>query len=575
LDSGEVVNPVDYLNRKASAAREGQVFNPDLGWIPVAESGERLHRTDRNNFSPRIAAAWNPSFQEGGLSRLFGDKRTVFRYGYALVYDRVNIPSFNTVPALAPTFAQVVALNAPRNVAGDVFRVGVDGSIPLPQIAPAQSPVAPSKPFGEVISQGIDPFLTTPYNHTVDATVQRALPGNLVMETGYIGRFARDLIQGLGLNSVPYFFRDPVSGQTFAQAYDAVAAQLRSGVAAAAVTPQPWFENLLPNVTPVGGSRTVAMAQSQAGNLVNGNLSALFLGYIDAMAAQPFNNRQVQSISFRSSVGRSNYHAGFLSLRKRMSRGFAFDVNYTFSRSYDQVGVDQTSSAVVPNSYFLDIEYGPSNFDITHLLNGNGILELPFGEGQRFGSNVSGFLSGLISGWYVAGILRASSGLPLSVVQGNRVWGGDIQSAGNTGAIPTNDVEAGMFEGVSGSGGVGSAGDPATGGTGLNIFSDPEAAFRSFRRIRLSDDERTGRNVLRGPSFWQVDMTVGKVTNVAPGVRMRLAVEIVNAFNTVNFANPNLSLENPANFGVISSQRISDEASIVPRRIQLTGRIEF
>ena len=397
----------------------------------------------------------------------------MIRSGYSLVYDRVNIPTFNTVPALAPTFAQVVALNAPRNAAGDPFRAGVDGDIPLPGAPAVSSPVVPGKPFGEVISQGIDPFMKTPYNHTVDLTVQRTLPGNMTVETGYIGRFARSLIQGVALNSVPYFFTDPGSGQTFAQAYDQVAAQLRAGIAPAAVASQPWFENLLPNLAPVNGSRTVAMAQAQTANLVTGNLAALFLGYLDAMAAEPFNNRQVQSITFRSPVGRSNYHAGFVSLRKRFSGGFTFDVNYTLSRSRDQVGVDQTAVSTVPNVYDLDAEYGPSLFDLTHLVNSNWVYELPFGAGRRFGAQRNGLLGALISGWYTAGIFRLTSGAPLTIVQSSQVWGGDIQFGFNSGAIPTQEIETGFFEGVAGSGGVGTSGNPATRGTGLNIFSDP------------------------------------------------------------------------------------------------------
>ncbi len=124
-----------------------------------------------------------------------------------------------------------------------------------------------------------------------------------------------NLLQGIGLNQVPYFFRDPASGQTFAQAYDALAAQLRGGTAAAGVTAQPWFENLLPNLAPSNGSRTSALAERQTANLITGNLSSLFLGFIDGVAAQPFNNRQVQSIRLASSVGRVQLPRGCSSAR--------------------------------------------------------------------------------------------------------------------------------------------------------------------------------------------------------------------------------------------------------------------
>ncbi len=81
----------------------------------------------------------------------------------------------------------------------------------------------------EVLSFVVDPFITVPRNHTVDFTIQRELPGNMILELGYIGRMGRNLYQSLNLNQVPYNFKDPVSGQTFAQAFDALADQLRSG----------------------------------------------------------------------------------------------------------------------------------------------------------------------------------------------------------------------------------------------------------------------------------------------------------------------------------------------------------
>ncbi|MGH9839183.1 MAG: hypothetical protein ACREEM_10395 [Blastocatellia bacterium] len=51
----------------------------------------------------------------------------------------------------------------------------------------------------------------------------------MIFEAGWVGRWARNLQQSRDLNAVPIFFRDNASGQTFAQAFDLVATQLRSG----------------------------------------------------------------------------------------------------------------------------------------------------------------------------------------------------------------------------------------------------------------------------------------------------------------------------------------------------------
>ncbi len=577
-DSGQVLNPQEYLDQRLAAAERGEVFNPDLAYLPVRETDQHVYRTDWTNLSPRLAAAWNPSVRRGVLGRLLGDRQGVLRGGYSLIYDRQNSVQSMIIPKFGVGFWQTLTFNGPRSAAGDAFRAGIDGPIPLPSPTGATSPIVPAKPFGETLSFVVDPFLRTPRNHMFDLTLQRTLPGNLLAEVGYVGRLGRRLYQSININQVPYTFSDPRSGQTFAQAFDAVADQLRGGVAPAAVTPQPWFENLLVNLTPgAAGSRTAAMATQQVANIVNGNLSSLFVGFIDAFAAQPFTNRQVLSLWYRSSLGHSDYHAFVSTLRKRYSNGLAFDLNYTFSRSRDLASLIQNSATLLPNAFSTDVEFAVSEFDLTHVLNANWVYELPFGQGRRFATRSNPVVSKIVSGWYTAGIVRATSGLPLTITQGTQVWGAGAAFGPNTGAVSTSgeSIETGLFRGRTGSGGVGVGGNPATGGSGLNIFADPEAVFRSVRRVRVAEDQKGGRNAIRGPGFWQVDLTIGKTTHINDRMRFHVTVDLFNAFNHVNFDNPVAALQSPATFGVITTQRVNEAQGIFPRRLQLGARVEF
>ena len=582
-DTEELVNPKNYLQAKFEAASQGIVFNPRLAYIPIADTGRKgAFNTDRKNFSPRFSAAWNPSFQNGFLGKIFGDQKTVLRGGYSLLYDRINTIQTITIPTLGVGFAQTLQNPAPKNGAGEPFRAGIDGPLPLP-IAPAvTTPIIPGplgNAPGEVLSFVVDPFITVPRNHTVDFTIQRELPGKMILELGYIGRMGRNLYQSLNLNQVPYNFKDPASGQTFAQAFDALADQLRAGVPAASVTPQPWFENLLPKLAAVNGSRTIAFASNatRAANIINGNLSNLFLA-IDGLAAQPFNAfGQATEMFMRTSIGRSNYHAFVLTLRKSISHNLTFDFNYTLSRSLDQFGAVQNAANLQPNSFFPDAEYSPSTFDSTHIFNADWVYELPIGHGQKFANSSNPFISRLISGWYTAGIHRASSALPLTIVQGTQVWGGSSLLGNNSGVIgvPGADFGTGIHKGVIGSTGIGTAGDPASRGSGLNLFGDPEEVFRSVRRVHISQDERSGRSALRGLGFWQTDMTFGKSTRLTEKVGLRFSVDLINVFNHVNFVDPVPSVQNPANFGVITTQRVNNAQNIFARRVQFSGRIEF
>ncbi|HEX9000608.1 MAG TPA: hypothetical protein VGB07_11955, partial [Blastocatellia bacterium] len=486
----------EYLATKEAIAREGGIFNPPIAYQPVKNANRSVFDTDWNNVAPRVSAAWNPT--GGGSSvfgKLLGERKTVVRAGYSLIFDRQNTIQSVVIPTLGVAFAQTLNVTAPlcnvngaggagcnatiANQAISGYRVGVDGKIPLPVVPTLSIPVSPFwgrnangtlTLFPELLSFQVDPKIKVGENHAFNLTVQRELPGNLLLEAGYVGRIAKKLPQSMNLGQVPYVHLDRASGQTFAQAFDAVARQLRTGTAATAVTPQPWFENQSP-----GGTRVLAAAASS--NFINGNLNNIFLN-IDQrrlLAGLPsFTNYLSQSFFLRSSTGSSNYNAAFVTVNKRFSRGVLATVNYTFSRSLDQLGANQNSANTTPNSFDLNAEYGPSVFDITHIVNSTFRYDLPFGKGRFF--NTGNVLDKVVGGWYLSGIGTARSGDALTVTQGAGVWGGSLFLGFASGAIPTVDPTSfgnDVNRGINGSNNIGTNGDPANRGTALNLFSNP------------------------------------------------------------------------------------------------------
>ena len=102
---------------------------------------------------------------------------------------------------------------------------------------------------------------------------------------------------------------------------------------------------------------------------------------------------QYDSLAALSSIGRSNYHAMILTLRKRYSHGMQFDVNYTLSQSKDIGSHVERGSAFgnfgnggytgfLINSWDPELNYGISDFDVRHQINVNWIWDLPFGQGS-------------------------------------------------------------------------------------------------------------------------------------------------------------------------------------------------
>jgi hypothetical protein len=457
-------------------------------------------------------------------------------------------------------FAQTLSILGPKNGRGEPFRAGIDGNIPVPVNNAATSPVVPDKPFGELLSFVDNPRLKDPRNHNIDFTIQRELPWKMLAEVAYVGRLGRELYQSYNLNSDPYFFKDKKSGQSFAQAFDNVATALRPG-GSGVVRPQAWFENQL------GPGATAALADGFTGDFIAGNLNNIWNLGIDFFGTA-YNNQQSLDLFVRANGGRSNYHAMIVSLHKRNSNGMTFDFNYTLAKSFDQVGAVQNSAGELATSFFPDVEYGPSFYDRRHSINANGVYDLPFGSGRHFAAR--NWLDRIIGGWYTASIFHYESGQPLQVTQNfsGQTYGGTVIFGYGTGAIPTAKVSTGL--------------NSSKTGTGLNIFSDPEQALKSFRPALLSQDGRAGRGVLRGLSHWQLDLSLGKETRIGEQVKLGFAFDFFNIFNHPNFFDPAPNLEDPANFGVVTTQLFNNpngfplaQTFYRPRAIQLSGRIQF
>ncbi|HYL61838.1 MAG TPA: carboxypeptidase-like regulatory domain-containing protein [Candidatus Methylomirabilis sp.] len=607
-DAGDaIINGLQFIQQKMQAAEGGTIFNPTLSYIPIKNSGRSdVFNVDYGDWAPRASAAWNPSYRSGFLGRILGDRKTVLRGGYGIAYDRVNTVQSVIIPMLGVGFAQTINVQAPAcgasgtpgancNVdatpAGSIFRVGVDGTIPTPALPGSlTSPIVPPVPLSETLSFQNDPNFKDGRAHMVDFTVQRSLPGQMILELGYVGRFGRNLAGSINFNSAPYMFKDSASGQIFAQAFDAVATQLRSGVAPGAVASQPWFENQFPGYGAqcgAGVTATACLATKNATSFVNDNLSSLFLNLDIArqfvLKLQPYTDLQVVDLFMRDSNDRSNYNAFVATLRNNNWRGLVFDLNYTFSKSLDTVGAVQNAAEYHSSSYDFNLDYGPSFFNRPHVFNAIFNYDLPFGGSHRLSSSHSA-VNRVLSGWYTAGIFRYSSGVPELVNVSGQSFGGGLIFGINAGMLPTVPVGSvgggGVNSGVCSAGaGSGGNGPNCTGGgtgTGLNYFSNPAAAIKDFRQALLATDTNDGRSSpVYGLPFWNLDMSLGKATKITERTKFTISADFFNIFNHVNFLDPSLNVNNPSSFGVINTQLVPADRIQGSRWIQMGLRFDF
>jgi hypothetical protein len=572
--TGQTITSNDYLNNARQAALQGNIYNPTLAWVPSTKTSQKaVFNTDYGNIGPRIAAAWSPSFSNSVWQHLFGAKgASVLRAGYSITYDRMNTVWSVIEPMLGPTFAQTINCRGPiiggtcanSSTPANAYRIGIDGSGVVPVAPAANSPFVVGTPYGETFAYQPDPNIGTGHAHQIDLTIQRQLSSTTILEVGYVGTFGRNMREVNDITSVPYFFKDKASGQSFAGAYDNVANQLRAGIVPSAVTPQPWFENQ------IGAGGTITLATQYGSDFSAGLLRTLWQA-MQLLLPQPITNLQVQRMWSGTDGGYSNYDAFFATLHKRTSKGLTFAVNYSLAKSLDDIGSVQNTPVEPSSSFDHEIDYGPSFFDHRHVVTANWVYELPLGCGTCLSTSYQP-INKVISGWVFSGIFKAASGLPLTVAESYEAWGGgDTLGLVPSGAIPINKPDFGnsVHSSVAGSGGAGIDGNPASGGSGLNLFANPQTVLADFRPIQVSQDTRSARGVLRGLPYWNFDLSLAKRTPVTERVAFLFSADFLNIFNHVVFNDPTLSMQDPESFGVLSSQANN------PRAIQFGLRLEF
>ncbi len=621
VSTGKPIDAKSYIAAKEKAALNGDVFNPTVGYVPIKSLGRKYSfDPDYTNFGPRLAFAWNPG-SDGPLGGLLGNKKTVLRGGWSRAFERKNGVGLVLTPALGIGFGDLSVCTAPDTTGAcsgfsnpsTAFRIGIDGNHitvpPLPAVSggviiPGQGSPSGLQPANansvfESRDFRLDPKYTTGASDSIDFSIQRELPGKMILEVGYVGRWSRDLYGNIDLNSVPYMFTPKGTNQSFATAFDKVAAQLQAGTDPSAVQAQPWFETMMGGPTSAfctGFSSCTAAAAVFDSN--NGNpfwpshgAGALWFLLEPNFVTGPMTlaNTQVGSLDWSGSFTYANYHAGFITVRSRAYRGLTFDANYTYSHSLDNFGITQECTGAIPDAYDHHRSYGPSLFDRRHTFNLLVNYELPFGKGKSMANGA--FADRVLGGWSVSGIYVAASGLPDMVYDSNACFSefGSTPSNGNSvGLIPTGSGtfnETRVNNPTPSQNGYGTGSGP---GGVPNMFQNVDAlacvsvlqcstASGKFRYPTFAD-KTLGFGRVRGPMRWNLDLAVSKHTRITERVSTRFDVQFVNAFNHVMFGSggdsyfsnqPGMDLSGPGSFGVPSNQFNS------PRYIQMGLRFDF
>jgi hypothetical protein len=235
--------------------------------------------------------------------------------------------------------------------------------------------------------------------------------------------------------------------------------------------------------------------------------------------------------------GWSDYHALNATATHR-GKGLLLTAAYTWGKSTDSKSAAAGIGSAAANGWqgFVDNQnpardHGLSDFDTPHRLALSFVWNLPFGKGERFGGNASGLTQAIIGGWQMNGIYLWQKGFPFSVFAGNP---GNLLDYPFNGQINRADI----------------VGDPGAGGGTIQQWFNTAA----FAQPALGAYGSSGRNILRGPTINNLDLSLFKNFYVGP-TTLQVRAEAFNALNHPNFNNPAANLNNPTTFGVISTAR--------------------
>jgi hypothetical protein len=525
----------------------------------------------QNDFQPRVSFAYSPNGGSGLMHALTGGTgKTSIRGGFGLYYDAFG-------QALAESYSSAVGFSTltqsgPGELIPNVplykgfYDVPLNSSI-FPSVVPGGFPQTP-QPGLEAEDSTADSSIKPPYTMVQNLTVERQLPGGFLVQVSYVGRESRHSLIGEDM-AAPSDLVDKASGTDYFQAAKILTQEVHANINNPHyVSPTiPYWENLWSGAAnkTLGISATQGIYQQFVNNLDDWT-SALLAIDVDCTPAcsnlGPYSmwTSQFASLYAFRSVGAGSYNSLQAVVHKGFTHGYQFDINYTLSHCIDlgstpEVAGPVSGSGEIGNSWNPRQSRAVCDYDLRHQFLVNGVAELPFGKGKRFGGGASPLVNALIGGWQITTIFRETSGFPGSV-QDNvgypTVW--DFTGfATQSGPLPHGKGPKGQ------------------------IFSNPAAAYAAFSPTFAGQSGT--RNDLRGDGIITLDAGLDKRWQLfsvdGHPHSLQFRIEGFNITNTARFdittSNASLSFGIPATFG----QYEGPNQLIDPRVFQAVLRYEF
>jgi hypothetical protein len=250
----------------------------------------------------------------------------------------------------------------------------------------------------------------------------------------------------------------------------------------------------------------------------------------------------------------SNYNSLQVAVTHQVGRSFSGQISYTYSKCLTtgsaSSGLEQdVYEQADPYNRFYD--YGLCSFDIRHAFVANGVYNLPF-RGNR-----------LVSGWQVASIIRANTGLPITIQEG-----ADITDLG--GIQGDRPDYSGTCPG----------GRDQVLGKWYNWYNSSCYTAQPFGSLG-----NVPRGSVGGPDFFNLDFSLIKNTKLWERLDTQFRAEFFNVLNHTNFAEPTalgVIVANPVGPGYVAAPtgELGDSGAVAAtantsRQIQFALKFTF
>ena len=256
-----------------------------------------------------------------------------------------------------------------------------------------------------------------------------------------------------------------------------------------------------------------------------------------AQALRPFpqyskdtpNNGLAQMRDFGETSGLSTYHALQVQARKQVSQGLSFLVSYTWSKTLTNAeSIFNEFSGFTQDPYNRKPEKALSLLDFPNNLVVSYQYELPFGKGKKF-ANSGGAVDKVLGGWSIAGLQQYTSGPPQTINSANAL---DPYFGPNGFLMRPNVVPGVNKKSDAVLNGTWDPNAPGDAGMIYNIkaWTDPQAA----NKYSFGDAPRTDGDVRRF-AYLSEDLSIIKRTTITERVNVEFRADFLNIFNRTIF----------------------------------------